>query len=269
MSARAFDGPFVLVTGGKGGVGKSTLAANLAVELTRSGARTLLADLDLGLANLDVILGLRAERTVADFLSGDASLASCVVQGPNGLDLLPGGSGVPSLANLATEQRARLLSGLGELSGDYDVVVGDTAAGIGPDVLDLAGAADRVLVVTTPDPAAVTDAYGVLKALDLSASSAGRELPTPEIVVNLVSGTQEARRVAGTIQTTCERFLSRSPRLAGWLPRARGVVAASSTREPFVTAFPKSLAARSIVRLADRMRRFLPPLAAAGPSSSF
>ena len=109
---------------------------------------------------------------------------------------------------------------LAELGRDYEIVLGDSAAGIGPDVLELAGAADRVLVVTTPELPALTDAYGLFKALDQFGRRAGRDIPTPEIVVNMASGVEEGQTVARKLRAVCERFLARSPRQAGWVPRS-------------------------------------------------
>lgn len=245
--------PFVLVTGGKGGVGKSTIAANLGVELARTGLSTLLVDLDLGLANLDVVLGLRKGRDVEDFLAGEIRLEDCVVPGPGGVRVLPAGSGSADMAQADAGRRGHLLGEVARIAGQYDVVLGDSAAGIGGDVLAFAAAADRVLVVTTPEPAALADAYGVLKALDTHASDHRIEIPTPEIVVNLTSGAEEARRVAKHLGSVCERFLARSPRLVGWIPRSRGVLAASLAQRAFVLEHPESPAARALRRLAERL----------------
>jgi flagellar biosynthesis protein FlhG len=251
VSARAFACPFVLVTGGKGGVGKSTLAANLGVALAAAGVRTLLVDLDLGLANLDVLLRLERRAPFEDLLDGRVRLADCVVPGPGGLAVLPAASGVPELASPDAGRRGFLLAELARASADYDLVLGDTAAGIGPDVLAFAAAATRVLAVTAPDPAAVTDAYGVIKALDAWTLASGREVATPELVVNFAAGAEEARRVAGRLRTTAERFLARSPRLVGWLPRSRTVLEAGREQRPFVLSRPAATASARLQALAE------------------
>jgi flagellar biosynthesis protein FlhG len=162
------------------------------------------------------------------------------------------------------ERRERLLAGLGELSANYDLVLGDSAAGIGPDVLAFALRADVVLVVTTNDPTALTDAYGVVKALDAHARETGVEVPTPEVFVNLVSGVDEAEAAARRLRAVCERFLARSPRMAGWLPRTAAVQSACFEQRPFVggAAGPSdhwhnSLENHCLRRLASRVEGLL------------
>ena len=247
--------PFVLITGGKGGVGKTTLAANLGVELARAGRRVLLVDLDLGLGNLHVSLRLSPRACVEDALAGSRRLADCVVAGPGGVHVLPAGSGNPAMAEADAGRRLALRDLLCELSCDYDLVVGDSAAGIGPDVLAFATLADHVLAVTTPDPAALTDAYGLIKALDHCARASGAELPTPELVLNQVSGVDEARALARKLGGVCEQFLSRSPQLAGWLPRAGAIEAGALRQRPFVLENRNSLETSSLRRLSERVSR--------------
>ncbi len=230
---RAEVAPFVLVSGGKGGVGKTTLAANLAIDMARGGRRVLLVDLDLGLADVGVLLDLSAGAHVEDALDGIVPFADCVARGPHGLDVLPASSGSEAMAALDSERRAKLLAGLALLSCNYDVVIGDGAAGIGPDALAFAAAADHVLVVTTPEMPALTDAYGLFKALDGYGARTGTEIPTPEVVVNLAAGVEEGRAIAARLRSVCERFLARSPRQAGWLPRSRFVARRGLRQRPF------------------------------------
>lgn len=250
--------PLVLLTGGKGGVGKTTIAANLSVHLARAGVRVLLVDLDLGLANLNVLLRLSPTLTLEDWLEGRKDIAACVVPGPGGVAVLPAGSGTADMARGDASRRARLFDGLAELSADYDLVIGDAAAGIGPDVLAFGCAADRVLAVTTPEPPALTDAYGVVKALATRSGELGVDVPTPDLVVNLARGAEEASEVARKLGAVCERFLSRSPRLAGWLPRGAEVLRSVTGQRPFVLAEPRSLAAQCAGQLADRLWRSFP-----------
>lgn len=249
--------PLVLVTGGKGGVGKSTIAANLGVSLAARGRRVLLVDLDLGLANLDVLLRLQPAHTVEDALAGECELKDCVVRGPGGVSVLPAGSGSLAMGHPDAERRAALLDGLRELSVDYDLVLGDSAAGIGHDVLGFAAHADRVLLVTTPEPAAMTDAYGLVKALDGWGREQRTELATPELVINQAAGLEEAERTGERLRSVCERFLCRSPRVAGWLPRAPEVARAAQMQRLFALEGRDGLAQRCLNRIAERLERVL------------
>ncbi len=240
--------PFVLVTGGKGGVGKTTVAANLGIALGGIGARPLLVDLDFGLANLDVVLGVPGTTTVEQFLDGSLSLEDCLRTTACGTRMLAAGSGSYEMSKPDPARRERLRGELERV--DAGVVIGDSPAGIGDDVLDFAVSADRVLVVTNPDPAAVTDAYGVIKAVDAYANDRKIDVPTPEVFVNLADDAKQARSVATKLATVCERFLARSPRFVGWLPRSRAVLRSVIDQAPFSSGDPGSPAARSLGRLA-------------------
>lgn len=260
--------PFVLVTGGKGGVGKTTLVANLGVQLARSGKRVLLCDLDLALANLHVLFGVTPRHTLEDFFRG-RDLAHCVMRAPGGVHLLPAASGAAELSRPDGARCALLADALTELGAEYDVVLGDSAAGIGPDVLWFARRADCTLVVTTPEPAALTDAYGLVKAIDAEGATDAGPAPTPELFLNLVHGSDQADRLAARLRGVCERFLARSPRTAGWMPRANGVLQSALTQRPFALRPGDSLEKRCVAALAQRLLRQPSPAAAgiAGSSS--
>ncbi len=256
----------VLVSGGKGGVGKSTLAANLATHLAGRGLRVLLVDLDLGLANLDVLLGLEPRWTSEDALNGRCELEECVIEGAAGLHVLPAASGVAQLANLDGAALERLARDLERLARDYDLVIADSPAGIGADVLHFGARARLVLVVTTPDPAALSDAYGLIKALHQHADERGLDLATPELVLNCVSGVDEARELARQLAGVCERFLAREPRLAGWLPRSARIQQSCRRRTLFSQSGQRGLELHCLGELARRVALLSPrptPLASA------
>jgi len=239
------------VTGGKGGVGKSTVSVNLAVELSRRGRKVLLCDLDLGLANVEVMLRVPTSYTLVDAIAGRVELSECVSTGPCGVHLIAGGSGELGWGDADKGRREQLIGGLRKLGVDYDVILCDGAAGIGGDVLGLAAASDRVLLVTTGDAPALTDAYGLLKALDAYALQEDLEVPTPDLVVNLAASREEAQGTSQRLRRVSERFLCRSPRCVGWIPDSSDVRRAASTQTAFVESASEGLAARCVGEVAS------------------
>jgi flagellar biosynthesis protein FlhG len=237
------------VTSGKGGVGKTTLSANLAIALQQAGLRVVLVDVDLGLANVDVVLDLRPRFTLQHVLEGERTLPEIVVEGPAGLRVVPASSGIEELANLTPWQQERLWSGFAELDRDTDLVVIDTAAGIAPNVLSVLAAAEEVLVVTAPDPAAITDAYALIKVLSRHNPGAAVHL-----VVNRGKSRQEAYAALGRIVEVARRFLGVEVAPLGFVLEDPAAQLAARQRRPFVAAYPSCPAARCVASLAARLR---------------
>jgi len=233
-TARPADrAPILYVTGGKGGVGKTVLCVNLCAALARRGARVLLVDLDLGAADADVLLRHTGARGLIDVLAEDARLADCASATAHGFDFVPGVSGSRDWAALGDDVRRRLVRTLREAARGYDLVVLDGSPGIGADVLALAAEADSVLLVTTPEPTALTDAYGLLKALHERSEALDPEIPTPEVVVNRARDLSEAESTAARLRDVAQRFLARSPRWAGWMPESGTVTESCRNQRPF------------------------------------
>jgi flagellar biosynthesis protein FlhG len=239
----------VAVTSGKGGVGKTSLALNLALAWAQAGHQTCLLDGDLGLANVDVLLNLHPPHSLRDVLAGSLGLEEIVVRGPAGLRVIPAASGIEALANLPAGARRSLLGKLRGLGSVADLVVLDTGAGLSRLVLSLVLAADEGLVLTTPEPTALTDAYAMLKVL----TQRRPDLPL-SLVVNLAEHGEHAREVHARLDRIVRRFLGRDIPLAGWIPRDACVERAVREQRPLTLYFPYARAAESIRRLAGTLR---------------
>ncbi len=235
----------IAVTGSKGGVGKSNLVVNLAVALGRWGRRVLLVDGDLGLANLDVLLGLVPCRNVEHLIRGQATLEELLVEGPSGVRILPAASGVPDLVSLGEATRGKLLSALAETVELADDVLIDTGAGLGETTLALQLAASRVLVVTTPEPTSLVDAYATLKVL----WSADADKPV-DLVVNAAEHEEEAKRAHEQIARAARHFLGREPGFLGPVFRDSRVGESVRKQRSLMELWPTCRAGRCYERIA-------------------
>lgn len=251
-SSFRFSSPFVLVTGGKGGIGKTSITANLALALAGMGCRTLAADLDLGLANLDVLLRIFPKYHLGTVARGEKTARECIVRTPGNVDVIAAPSGIESMAALGERERTRILAGLASLSASYDLVLADSAAGIAPDVLAFGAVADRVLLVTTPEPSALTDAYALFKLL-----SQRRPNVQAGLVVNAAADLAEADSASKKLRLVAQRYLGNAPIDLGWIPRDAAVTRASREQRPFVSASPEALASASLRLLARRLREWV------------
>jgi flagellar biosynthesis protein FlhG len=238
------------VASGKGGVGKSNVAANLAICLAASGKEVLLIDADLGLANLDIILNVKARHTLAHVISGQRSLEEIVLKGPAGIRLICGASGLTKMADLNEFQRQRLIQDMSQLERQVDVIVIDTGAGITRNVLSFCDASDQTLVVTTPEPTSITDAYAVIKCL-----SQNRGGVKVSLLVNMAQSRQDAKSVYQRIAGVAQKFLSVVVYDAGYILRDEHVVEAVKQREPVVLAYPRCPASHCFFALAGKLNR--------------
>ncbi len=240
--------PMIAVASGKGGVGKSNLAANLAVALGESGARVLLVDADFAQANLDLLLGVHPRWDLQHVLSGEKQPEDIVLQAAKNVKLVPASSGVPDLAELDDYRREFLLRALSQLEGDVDLVLLDLASGVSNTVTSLCHAAHEVIVVTTPELPAFSDAYALIKLLHQQ----GRMRP-PHLVVSMTSPEDEADETAHRIRLVARRFLQQEVEYLGSVPFDPAVSRAVRRQEPVVTAFPQSPAAAAYRGLAGRL----------------
>lgn len=237
--------PIYAVTSGKGGVGKTAVAANLSIAMARQGWRVTVVDADMGLANVDVALGLCPKRTIEHFFRDGVSLEELALEGPDGIRVIPGGSGLPELTAVALRDLWRFVEAIEQLRASTDIVLLDTAAGIGDQVSRMVTLADRVLLVTWPDPTALVDAYAALKL-------SRRRRPEQEIglVVNGVEGASEATRVHARLVAAANRFLGQGVELDGFITRDEALADATRRQLPVVTCSPLSSSSRCFERLA-------------------
>ena len=240
----------IAITSGKGGVGKTNVVANLSVALANMKKRVTILDADFGLANVDVLLGLAPEHNLRDFIFGDLELEDIVVEGPAGIRIIPASCGIEQMAALTLAQQRKLIRGLSRLGAQTDYLLIDTAAGISNNVINFLLAAGLVIVVTTPEPTAIVDAYLMVKIL------AHREPgKTVSILVNSVSGRDEANSVFRQIDSVSRRFLSRPLELLGFIEKDKNVLEAVRQQNSVVNLYPQTAASRCIRTLARKLDR--------------
>jgi flagellar biosynthesis protein FlhG len=256
----------IAITSGKGGVGKSNLAVNLAARFAQAGRRTVLLDADMGLANADVLCGMNLRLNLAHVIARRASLNEILAAAPGGFRLIGGASGLAKMADLPDEEHRRLLGALAELERSSDLMLIDTGAGISRNVLSFTAAADHVLVITTPEPTAIADAYAMIKVI--SRQQQGQASRPISLVVNQVKSAAEARAVFERMAKVALQFLGVKLGDAGFMPLDPAVSAAVRNRKPFLLASPRCPASVCVTRLATRLEAGLAPAAAPASTNS-
>jgi flagellar biosynthesis protein FlhG len=239
-------GPRIIaVTSGKGGVGKTNVVANLSVCLSELGKKVVLLDADFGLANLDVILGLTPRYNLGHVLFGNKTLTEVMVQGPQGIRVIPASSGLQRISDLTLAQRNRLVESFTELDSDTDYFMIDTAAGISRNVIHLLLSAQEVIVVSAPEPTAIVDAYAVIKII--LAEDHDKNI---QVLINCVDRAEEARDVFSHVNSVVKRFLHREVEYLGHIMRDPHVPQAIRSQMLVTQRFPNAASSRNFRNLA-------------------
>jgi flagellar biosynthesis protein FlhG len=240
----------IAVSGGKGGVGKSNISVNLSIALAELRRRVVLLDADLGLANVDVLLGIRATHTLADVLAGTHSLADVLVTGPAGVKIVPASSGVQRMAELSSSEHAGLINAFDELSDQVDVLVIDTAAGISDTVVSFVRAANEVILVVCDEPSSITDSYALIKLLNREYG-----MQRFRVVANMTRTPQEGINLFNKLNTVCDRFLDVTLQFVGQIPfdeNVRKAVQKQKALLEFAPSSKASIAIRALAQVVDK-----------------
>ncbi|KJZ64166.1 MinD/ParA family protein [Pseudomonas fluorescens] len=235
----------IAVTGGKGGVGKTTVAVNLSLALAKLGRRVVLLDGDLGLANIDVLLGLSRQYTLADLIEGRCELSDVLVRGPGGVRIVPAASGIQSMVHLSPAQHAGLIQAFSEIGDSLDVLVIDTAAGIGASVVSLVRAAHEVLLVVCDEPTSITDAYVLIKLLNRDYG-----MDRFRVLVNMAQSPQEGRALFAKLTKITDHFLDVSLQYVGAVPYDECARRAVQKQRAVYEHFPRSKCAQAFQGIA-------------------
>jgi flagellar biosynthesis protein FlhG len=244
----------IAVTSGKGGVGKTNVAANLAVAFRRLGERVLLFDADLGLSNVDVLLGLMTPYNISHVLNGNKHLSEIIVEGPQGIKVLPASSGIQELTQLNEFQRLKLLEEFDAFTGEIDTLIIDTGAGISSNVAFFCISAQTILIVVSPEPTSLTDSYALIKVLHTRYQE--KEF---KILVNSVRDAAEGLRVFKRLAVAADKYLHVSLDYLGYLVFDEAVPKAVMAQKSFVDCFPRAEVSRNLVAVAEKLKEGIVP----------
>jgi flagellar biosynthesis protein FlhG len=249
----------IAVTGGKGGVGKTTVSANLAVCIAASGRDVMLVDADLGLANVDVVLGLHTRFHLGNVIQGECALEDAIVTGPHGLQIVPAASGIKRMANLSPAEHAGIIRAFSDLYHRIEVLIVDTAAGLHDSVMTFSQAAHHVVVVVCDEPASITDAYALIKVL-----SREHGVQRFQVLANQTRRSGEGPDLFQKISRVCDRFLNVTLEFAGSIPFDDYLRRAVQRQTAVVDAYPASISSIALKNLASKADKWSVPQGARG-----
>ncbi|MCK4864279.1 MAG: MinD/ParA family protein [Gammaproteobacteria bacterium] len=246
----------ITIASGKGGVGKTNVSVNLALALAATGKDVTILDADLGLANIDIMLGLHSTQNLSNVMNGECELEEILLEGPNGIKIIPASSGVKDMAEMSSAQHAGLVNAFSELTHNIDILLVDTAAGISDSVVSFSRAAQEVIVVVCDEPASITDAYALIKLLNKE-----QGIFKFHILANMVSGPQQGREVYDKLSKVSDRFLDVALDYLGHVPYDEHLQKAVKRQKAVVEAFPRSRAAQAFQTLSKKVNNW--PVASA------
>ena len=238
----------IVVASGKGGVGKTNLVVNLAVVMGQLGQKTVILDTDMGLANVDILMDLKYDFSLVDVIRGYKDLSEVILKGTFNVEVIPGGSGLSEIINLDNHQREQLISRLSYLDEEGDILLIDCSAGLSRTVLSFIAAADELIMVTTPEPTAITDVYSIIKIV-----SNYNLHSSVNLVVNMIRSSREGAAVFKRINKVCRNFLDIDINFLGGIEYDQHVHRAILSCSPYILQFPRSRASQCIRRIARRL----------------
>ena len=249
----------ITVSGGKGGVGKSNLTVNLAMSLAKRGQKVLIMDADLGLANIDIMLGLRVEKNLSHLVKGECTLDEIIIEGPSGVKIIPASSGTKEMAQLSEMEHVGLIRAFSDLSDDIDTLIVDTAAGIADNVISFAQASQDLLIVVCDEPTSITDAYALIKIL-----SQEHDLFRFRVVANMVRSPSEGQSLYNKLTRVTDQFLDVALDYVGCIPFDENVRKAVRKQQALVNLYPSSPASIAVDKLAEKVSTWPIPQMAKG-----
>lgn len=240
----------ITVTSGKGGVGKSSISVNLGIQLSRLGKRVIIIDADFGLANVEIMLGIRPKYNLADLIFRGKSLQDIITNGPEQIGFISGGSGIQELTNITRDQILFLTKKLFELDQIADVIIVDTGAGINDSVLEFVTASSEVFLIATPEPTSITDAYALLKTLNRKIEFS-TENTVLKMIANRVNSYEEAAELYNKLNLVVDKFLNIKLEYLGAVPQDANVTKAVMQQKPYSVLYPNAPSTKAIFELAN------------------
>lgn len=242
----------IAVTSGKGGVGKTSIAVNLALQFREQGKKVVVLDADFGLANVEVMLGIRPQYNLADLIFNNKSIDEIITQGPMGIGFISGGSGVQDLVNLDKEQLKKLIIKLVKLDTLYDVIIIDTGAGISDSVIEFVLSSPEVILVVTPEPTSITDAYSLLKAVNRK-KEFNRNNKSIKVITNRIENIEDGMEIFDKISIVVSKFLNIQLEYLGYIPHDKRIANAVIEQKPISMSSPNSEPAIRIRNICNKL----------------